>query len=212
MRIRAIYAADERWRRAPAAERTALRDVHVRPLVDELLRVGTPRRAGSHAGAQPRDQGARLRAQPGGRAAARPRRRQLAARQHARRARATKDRRRSEELDVLRQRHARRGRGGDLQHHRLLPAARPRSVQYLDEVLRVAAVLAAGSLPRARAEALASDTRAAKTRRSSTRRSPPSRCRRRLAKRSSWLRLRARSCCCQRSRVRLPVSLHHHCL
>jgi transposase len=37
MRIRAIYAADRVLRRAPASERTALRDVHVRPLVDDFF-------------------------------------------------------------------------------------------------------------------------------------------------------------------------------
>jgi transposase len=37
LRIRAIYAADRVLRRAPAAERTALRDAHVRPLVDDFF-------------------------------------------------------------------------------------------------------------------------------------------------------------------------------
>jgi hypothetical protein len=37
MRIRAIYAADRVLRRAPASERKALRDVHVRPLVDAFF-------------------------------------------------------------------------------------------------------------------------------------------------------------------------------
>lgn len=37
LRIRAMYAADHVVRRAPPAERTALRDQHVRPLVDEFF-------------------------------------------------------------------------------------------------------------------------------------------------------------------------------
>lgn len=37
LRIRAIYAADRVLRRAPAAERMALRDAHVRPLVDDFF-------------------------------------------------------------------------------------------------------------------------------------------------------------------------------
>ena len=37
MRIRAIYAADHVVQRAPAAERKALRDAHVRPLVDDFF-------------------------------------------------------------------------------------------------------------------------------------------------------------------------------
>jgi transposase len=37
LRIRAIYAADRVLRRAPASERKALRDTHVRPLVDDFF-------------------------------------------------------------------------------------------------------------------------------------------------------------------------------
>jgi len=37
LRIRAIYAADHVVQRAPAAERKALRDAHVRPLVDDFF-------------------------------------------------------------------------------------------------------------------------------------------------------------------------------
>ncbi len=37
MRIRAIYAADRVVQRAPAAERKALRDQHVRPLIDDFF-------------------------------------------------------------------------------------------------------------------------------------------------------------------------------
>jgi transposase len=37
MRIRAIYAADEAVGRAPAAERRALREEHVRPLVTSFF-------------------------------------------------------------------------------------------------------------------------------------------------------------------------------
>ncbi|MBE7451096.1 MAG: transposase [Kofleriaceae bacterium] len=74
MRIRAIYAADAAGRRLPRAERGPFRATHLRPLMDEFFawaaaaRDLTPR-------PHPRDQGARLRAQPAGRAAPRPRRR-----------------------------------------------------------------------------------------------------------------------------------------
>jgi transposase len=37
LRVRAIYAADRVVQRAPATERTALRDQHVRPLVDDFF-------------------------------------------------------------------------------------------------------------------------------------------------------------------------------
>ncbi|MBE7451104.1 MAG: transposase domain-containing protein [Kofleriaceae bacterium] len=73
MRIRAIYAADAAGRRPPRAERGPFRATHLRPLMDEVLRVG--RRGVTSPRPQPRDQGARLRAQPAGRAAPRPRRR-----------------------------------------------------------------------------------------------------------------------------------------
>lgn len=82
--------------RAPGAPRTACATIG-----DQLLRLGAGCARG-HAGPQPRDQGARVRTQPRDRVAARARRRQLAARQHAFRAGATQDCRRSQSLDVLR--------------------------------------------------------------------------------------------------------------
>ena len=47
MRIRAIYAADDVVRRAPAAERRARREQHVRPLMTSL--VPSPLNQLSHA-------------------------------------------------------------------------------------------------------------------------------------------------------------------
>ena len=95
--------------------------------VERLLRVGD-HDARSQARPQPRHQGARLRAQPGGRPAPRPPRCRYPARHHPRRARPAQDRRRSQELAVLRHRQLCRGRRR-LLAPRQLPPARPRPVR-----------------------------------------------------------------------------------
>ena len=72
MRIRAIYAIDDSFRKLPPAKRKTMRDEHVRPLMDGLFQWAKQAR-GEAQGPQPRNQGARLRFQSGSRAPARAR-------------------------------------------------------------------------------------------------------------------------------------------
>ena len=173
MRIRAIYAADAAGRRLPRAERGPFRATHLRPLMDEFF--ACRRGARPHPRPHPRDQGARLRAQPAGRAAPRPRRRRPPPGQHARRARAAQDRRRPQELALLRHRHPRRGRRRGLQPPRHLPPARARPVRLPRRGPARPAVLAPRALPRARAPALARHSRPARSGRPRAPDRPPAR-------------------------------------
>ncbi|MBE7451248.1 MAG: transposase [Kofleriaceae bacterium] len=107
MRIRAIYAADAAGRRLPRAERGPFRATHLRPLMDEFFAWAAAAR--DLTPAAPRDQGARLRAQPAGRAAPRPRRRRPPWTTRAPSARCARSSS-AAELALLRHRHPRRGR------------------------------------------------------------------------------------------------------
>jgi hypothetical protein len=145
MRIRAIYAADEAVRRAPATERSALREQHVRPLMTSFFdwarsaRDLTPGRnlATKALGYALNQEAELLRVLEDV---------NLAARQHALGASATKDRRRAQGMDVLRKRHACRGCRRDLQHHRLVPASSPRPIHVPGRDSAGPAVLAARAI------------------------------------------------------------------
>ena len=105
------------------------------------------RRARQYAGAQPRDQGPRLRCQSRAGAAARTRRRSPAARQHALRTCAAKSRRRSQKLDVLWQRYSCRERGSHPLRDCIVQVASNRPPTVSRRGPACAAVLAAGSVP-----------------------------------------------------------------